>query len=54
MPRVAIYARYSSDNQRDASIEDQIMPSDKAGPSSIGMPIVRSLVPVCFAQASSP
>jgi len=24
MPRVAIYARYSSDNQRDASIEDQI------------------------------
>ena len=24
MPRVAIYARYSSDNQRDASIEDQV------------------------------
>jgi DNA invertase Pin-like site-specific DNA recombinase len=24
MPRIAIYARYSSDNQRDASIEDQI------------------------------
>jgi len=24
MPRVVIYARYSSDNQRDASIEDQI------------------------------
>ncbi len=22
-PRVALYARYSSDNQRDASIEDQ-------------------------------
>ncbi|WP_100180579.1 recombinase family protein [Bradyrhizobium nitroreducens] len=24
MPRVALYARYSSDNQRDASIEDQL------------------------------
>ncbi len=24
MSRVAIYARYSSDSQRDASIEDQI------------------------------
>ena len=24
MTRVAIYARYSSDNQRDASIEDQV------------------------------
>ena len=24
MPRVAIYARYSSDSQRDASIEDQV------------------------------
>jgi DNA invertase Pin-like site-specific DNA recombinase len=23
-PRVALYARYSSDNQRDASIEDQL------------------------------
>lgn len=25
MTRVAIYARYSSDNQRDASIEDQVV-----------------------------
>ena len=24
MPRVALYARYSSDTQRDASIEDQL------------------------------
>jgi len=24
MTRVALYARYSSDNQRDASIEDQL------------------------------
>lgn len=24
MPRVVLYARYSSDNQRDASIEDQL------------------------------
>lgn len=24
MPRVALYARYPSDNQRDASIEDQL------------------------------
>jgi DNA invertase Pin-like site-specific DNA recombinase len=24
MPRIALYARYSSDNQRDASIEDQL------------------------------
>lgn len=24
MTRAAIYARYSSDNQRDASIEDQV------------------------------
>ena len=24
MSRVALYARYSSDNQRDASIEDQL------------------------------
>ena len=24
MPRAALYARYSSDNQRDASIEDQL------------------------------
>jgi predicted site-specific integrase-resolvase len=24
MMRVALYARYSSDNQRDASIEDQV------------------------------
>ena len=24
MPRVALYARYSSENQRDASIEDQL------------------------------
>jgi DNA invertase Pin-like site-specific DNA recombinase len=24
LPRIALYARYSSDNQRDASIEDQL------------------------------
>ncbi len=24
MTRIALYARYSSDNQRDASIEDQL------------------------------
>ena len=24
MPKVALYARYSSENQRDASIEDQL------------------------------
>ena len=37
MTRVALYARYSSDAQRDASIEDQLrlcrrMPSGRAGP----------------------
>ncbi len=27
MTRVALYARYSSDNQRDSSIEDQLRQS---------------------------
>jgi DNA invertase Pin-like site-specific DNA recombinase len=32
MTRIALYARYSSDNQRDASIEDQLrICREKAG-----------------------
>lgn len=31
MTRVALYARYSSDNQREASIEDQLRICREAG-----------------------
>ena len=40
MPRIALYARYSSENQRDASIEDQLrMSASRAVPSVISTSI---------------
>jgi hypothetical protein len=54
---VALYARYSSDNQRDASIEDQLrltasMPRSKAGRSSTAIATAPFPVRRCSAPAS--
>jgi len=56
MPRVAIYARYSSDNQRDASIEDQIAVCRRYAERQgwTGMPIVPSPAQAFSGLASSP
>jgi site-specific DNA recombinase len=41
MPRVARYARTSSDNQRDASIEDQLRICREKAELRMMMPIMR-------------
>lgn len=54
-PEGRAYARYSSDNQRDASIEDQLRlctPRNKAGQSSTAIPIAQSPVRRCCVAAS--
>ena len=55
--KAAIYARYSSDNQRDASIADQLRicpnsPPARAGRSSRSSRITQSPAQRCFVRVS--